>query len=65
MSNHLHVAVLVSVDENVTLDVSKRRNPGPDVDSVEDTGPQASQHVGGAVRADWDLPTCALRGAVA
>ncbi|TNN45350.1 hypothetical protein EYF80_044454 [Liparis tanakae] len=37
---------------------------GPNVDSVEDTGPQASQHVRGAVRADWDLLTRALWRAV-
>ena len=37
---------------------------GPDVDSVEDPGPQISQKVSGGVRPQWDLPTRALRRAV-
>lgn len=36
----------------------------PDVDSVEGPRPQTSQHVRGAVRPDWDLPTSAIRGVV-
>ncbi len=37
---------------------------GPDVDSVEDPRPQASQHVRSAVRPDWNILTWALRWAV-